>query len=75
LILIASMRLITCLKIGCPTNFISVFLSMLLRLLRKTNLQHGVKPSGSNPIFYYFIPRSVVIKYTGKKLFPDMQKI
>ena len=42
----ASSKPIICLKIGCPTNLISVFLLMLYRLVRKANLQHGGETFG-----------------------------
>jgi len=69
---IASIKLIICLKIGCPTNFISVFLLMLEVFNAKTNLQHGGETLREYPLFYYF-SRSVVFYYE-KPLINPMAK-
>ena len=50
--LIASNKFITCLKIGCPTKFITVFLLMLCLFSQKQTYNIGVKLSGSNPVFF-----------------------
>ncbi len=45
--------LFICLKIGCPTNFISVFLFMLYLFLDKTKFQHRGKSYVSTPFLYF----------------------
>ncbi len=50
-----STKFIICLKIGCPTIFISVILPMLYLVLAKTNLQHWGKPLESTPLFIILV--------------------
>ena len=66
--LTASTKLTICLKIGCPTNFISVFLLMLYDVWSKTKIQHEGETSGEYPSLYYF-SRTVVIVYKEDKYF------
>ncbi|RLD89888.1 MAG: hypothetical protein DRJ29_16220 [Bacteroidetes bacterium] len=47
----ASVKFTICLKIGCQTNFISVFLLMLYLFWQKLNYNMKVKPPGSTLLF------------------------
>jgi hypothetical protein len=49
--LTAFIKFTICLKIGCPTDFISVFLSMLYYVSAKTKVQHGGEPLREHPPF------------------------
>ncbi len=50
-----STNLIICFKIGCPTNFISLFLLMLYCVCAKTKIQHEGETERKYPSIFILV--------------------